>query len=154
MTNKPRIFQADYIKQGNAVGIGIAETDFHNYNEIIAIQSLYVNKDISNRDASIIVFQRIYDELDDGELAILRMVKYTHTKGWDAPYRMKLRVRHVDGIRGQVYQTELLARDALSRKTDIEERFEEPFLFSVIEQEREEKASDKDCEKKKPRITE
>ncbi|MGM8212123.1 hypothetical protein ACLIBH_04920 [Virgibacillus sp. W0430] len=134
-----RRFRADYIRGDSETGIGIVEMGAHWDNETIAIHSIYVDKRLSNRDASIVIFQRIYNELAEDEGAVLQMNKYSYRKGYDKPYRNRLAVHHIETIRGRVLQANLLAKDAIERKSDIVEVFDESFKFSVVQQEKEER---------------
>lgn len=135
---KIRRFRADYIKSDEGTGIGITEHDPSfktNWNAgTIGIHSIYSDKNLSNRDASIIIFQRIYNDLKLDEHAILQMNKFSYRKAWDKPYRDKLNIFHIETFRGRTYQSMLLARDALERCSDISETFDNPMEFSVIKQ--------------------
>lgn len=137
MNKKMRRFRADYIKRGNEVGIGITEHTQHWDKETIAIHSLYIDGDWSNREISVNIFQRICNLLKDNEHALIQMHKYSFKKGYDLPYRNRLCVQNIESFRGRSFQSWLLADDALRRKTDICTVFDEPFHFSVIEAEKE-----------------
>lgn len=141
---KLRRFRADYIKTEEGTGIGIVEYASPQWDrETIAIHSLYVDKNISNRDASIVIFERVYNDLKEDQGAILQMSKFSFAKDWDKPYRQRMNVMKIETFRGRMYQAMLLAGDALRRKADISEVFDEPFHFSVIQQTREEEGENK-----------
>lgn len=137
-TNSRR-YRADYYKSQEGTGIGIVEYGARWDAETVAIHSLFIDKNVSNRDASVVVFQTIYNELETGQFALLQMNKYSYRKEWDKPYRSRLRTQFIEATRGRVYHANLLARDALKRGYDVEERFTEPFSFSVVQQEKIEK---------------
>lgn len=138
--SKPSIrrYRADFIKDAGGVGIGITEHGGMWDKETIAVHSLYVDKEISNKEASLIIFQRIFNELEEGEGAILQMNRYSFRKQWDKPYRAVMNVQFIETFRGRIKQTNTLAHDAIRRQSDISEVFEEPMCFDVIELEKEE----------------
>jgi len=133
-----RRFRAEFIKSDAGVGIGIVEHDRSWNEQTVAIQSLYEPRNISNRDATMIILQTIYNDLGDDEGAVLQMSKYSQRKDLARPFRKRLSAQRITGNRGQLYQAQLLAEDAIRRQSDIYERFAEPMRFSVIEQEKEE----------------
>lgn len=133
-----RRFRADYIKTENGTGIGIVEYGSRWDDETLAIHSLYVNKNISNLDASMIIFKRVFYALNEGEDAILQMNRFSFAKDWDKPFRDQLKIKHIETVRGRMYQASLLAHDALKRQSDISEVFDEPMRFSPIRQQKEE----------------
>lgn len=132
-----RRFRAHYIFRGDATGIGIVEYGKYWDRETIAIQSLYIDNRISNRDAIILILQRIYNDLGDDEGAIVQMMKYPRRRGYDIPYKSKLNAQYVPRQRGLIQQATILAQDALDRKNDITEIFDKSIEFSVIESEKE-----------------
>src|SRR5699024_4662085 len=147
MTKVSRL-RADYVK-GDGTGIGIVEHGGKQkkYNwemDVRAIHSFYVEEKISNRDAQVAIFQFIRNQLADDEFAILQMNKFSRQFGRHSPYENKISVQHVEHFRGRNLHTRLLAIDALKRKTDISEVFDEPMQFSVIKQEQEERDNDRD----------
>lgn len=145
---KVRRFRADYVK-GEGTGIGIVEHGgkHKKYNwelDVRAIHSFYTKERISNRDAQVAIFQFIRNQLADDEFAILQMNKFTRQHNRHLPYRNKIDVHHIEHFRGRNFHARLLAIDALKRKTDISETFDEPMQFSVIKQEQEERDNDRD----------
>ena len=137
-----RRFRADFIKSDEGTGLAIVEYGSHWDAETLAIHSIYDANNLSNKDASMIIFQRIYRDLTDGEQALLQMSRFSYRKGYDKPYRDRLKIQNVETIRGRMYQARLLAEDAIKRKTSISEVFDEPFRFSVVKQEKEERTID------------
>src|SRR5699024_12266058 len=97
-----------------------------------AIHSFYVKERISNRDAQVSIFQFIRNQLLYDEFAILQMNKFSRQFGRHSTYENKISVQHVEHFRGRNFHTRLLAIDALKRKTDINEVFDEPMSFSII----------------------
>src|SRR5699024_5655972 len=145
---KVRRFRADYLK-GDGTGIGIVEYggEHKKYNwelDVRAIHSFYVEEKISNRDAQVAIFQFIRNQLADDEFAILQMNKFTWQHNRHLPYKNKISVQHVEHFRGRNFHARLLAIDALKRKTDINEVFDEPMSFSIIKAEKEERNNDRD----------
>ena len=145
---KVRRFRADYVK-GDGTGIGIVEHGgkHKKYNlelDVRAIHSFYVEERISNRDAQVAIFQFIRNQLADDEFAILQMNKFTWQHNRHLPYKNKISVQHIEHFRGRNFHTRLLAIDALKRKADVSEVFDEPMQFSIIEQEQEERNNDRD----------
>lgn len=147
---KLRRFRADFIKTPEGTGIGITEHRKHWNEQTVAIRSIYEPRNISNRDATMNILQMIYNNLADDEGAVLQMSKYSQRKNLARPFRKRLSAQRITGNRGQLYQAQLLAEDAIRRKSDICERFAEPMRFSVVEQEREERTN-KNCEEKERR---
>src|SRR5699024_735414 len=134
---------------GEGTGIGFVENggNHKSYNwelDVRAIHSFYVKERISNRDAQVAIFQFIRNQLAEDEFAILQMNKFTRQHNRHLPYKNKISVQHVEHFRGRNFHTRLLAIDALKRKTDISEVFDEPMQFSIIEQEQEERNNDRD----------
>lgn len=140
---KRRRFRADYIFNDSETGIGIVEyaggpirNNWENY--VIGITSIYIDENISNRDASIAIFQHIYNQLGDDERAILQMNRFSHTKGWHNAYKSRIHFHHIERHRGRIYHAQLLAQDAIRRKSNITERFDEPVKFSIVQTYKEE----------------
>lgn len=143
---KVRRFRADYLK-GDGTGLGIVEYGgkHKKYNwelDVRAIHSFYVKERISNRDAQVAIFQFIRNQLADDEFAILQINKFSRQFGRHSPYKNKISVQHIEHFRGRNFHTRLLAIDALKRKTDISEVFDEPMQFSIIEQEQAERGAE------------
>src|SRR5699024_12558255 len=84
------------------------------------------------------------NQLAEDEFAILQMNKFSRQHNRHLPYKNKISVQHVEHFRGRNFHARLLAIDALKRKTDISEVFDEPMQFSIIEQEQEERNNDRD----------
>ena len=140
---KVRRFRAEYLK-GDGTGIGIVEHGgkHKKYNwelDVRAIHSFYIEERISNRDAQVAIFQFIRNQLADDEFAILQMNKFTWQHNRHLPYKNKIDVKHIEHFRGRNFHTRLLAIDALKRKTDVSEVFDEPMQFSITEQEQAER---------------
>lgn len=136
---KLRRFKAFYIRTGEDVGIGITEHTNKWDSETIAIHSIYDKNNLSNRDAFIAILQEIYFDLADDELALLYMSQTSRGKGWKEPYANRIKISKASYVRGVVYQTQLLAQDALRRESTISEVFDEPIRFSTITHEKEER---------------
>lgn len=141
---KLRRFRADYTFDESETGIGIVEysgglirNNWENY--VIGITSIYIDENISNRDASIAIFQHIYNQLEDDERAILQMNRFSQTKTWHLAFKNKINFYHIERQRGRIFHAQLLADDAIRRKTNIIERFDDPVKFSILEMEREER---------------
>src|SRR5699024_8872232 len=135
--------------KGDGTGIGIVEHGgkHKKYNlelDVRAIYSFYVKERISNRDAQVAIFQFIRNQLADDEFAILQMNKFSRQFGRHSPYENKISVQHIEHFRGRNFHARLLASDALKRKTNISETFNDPMQFSIIEQEKEERKNDRD----------
>ena len=138
-----RRFRADYIKTDEGTGIGIVEYEgkHKNYNwelDVKAIHSLYVDQNISNRDTQVTIYQFISNQLADDEHAILQMNKFSRRQNHHLAYKNKISVHHIEYFRGRIFHARLLADDAIKRKSDISETFEEAMSFSIIQQEKEE----------------
>lgn len=136
-----RRFRADYLK-GDGTGIGIVEYSgkHKKYNwelDVRAIHSFYIKEKLSNRDAQVLIFQFISNQLLEDEFAILQMNKFSRQHNRHLPYRNKIDVKHIEHFRGRILHARLLASDALKRKTDISEVFDEPMSFSIVEAEKE-----------------
>lgn len=148
-----RRFRADYLK-GGGTGIGIVEYGgkHKKYNwelDVRAIHSFYIKEKLSNRDAQVFIFQFISNQLEEDEYAILQMNKFSRQQNRHLPYKNKISVHHIEHFRGRILHARLLASDALKRKTDISEAFDEPMQFSIVKQEQEEKRRHNDCKKEK-----
>src|SRR5690625_3481181 len=148
-----RRFRADYLK-GEGTGIGIVEYGgkHKKYNwelDVRAIHSFYIKEKLSNRDAQVAIFQFISNQLAEDEFAILQMNKFSRQQNRHLPYKNKLSVHHIEHFRGRIMHARLLAEDALRRKTDISESFDEPMQFSIIQAEKE--RGHNDCKKEKPK---
>lgn len=138
-----RRFRADYIKTDEGTGIGIVEYGgkHRGYNwelDVRAIHSLYVEQNISNRDSQVMIYQFISNQLADDEHAILQMNKFSRRQNHHLAYKNKISVHHTEYFRGRIFHARLLADDAIKRKSDISETFEEAMSFSIIQQEKEE----------------
>ena len=148
-----RRFRADYLK-GEGTGIGIVEHGgkHKKYNwelDVRAIHSFYIKEKLSNRDAQVAIFQFISNQLAEDEFAILQMNKFSRQQNRHLPYKNKISVHHIEHFRGRILHARLLASDALRRKTDISEAFDEPMQFSIIQAEKE--RGHNDCKKEKPK---
>lgn len=146
-----RRFRADYLK-GDGTGLGIVEYGgkHKKYNwelDVRAIHSFYIKERISNRDAQVTIYQFIRNQLAEDEFAILQMNKFTRQHNRHLPYRNNIDVKHIEHFRGRILHARLLASDALKRKTDISEMFDEPMSFSIVEAEKE--RGHNDCKKEK-----
>lgn len=136
-----RRFRADYIKTDEGTGIGIVEYEgkHKKYNwelDVKAIHSLYVKQDISNRDAQVTIYQFISNQLADDEHAILQINKFSRRQNYHLAYKNKISVHHIEYFRGRIFHARLLAEDAIKRKSDISETFDEPMQFSIIQAEK------------------
>jgi len=140
---KRRKFRYYYIKSNDRVGIGLVE--YAGYNSggnweahVIAIHSIYIDDNLSNRKIQTYVYRKIKNMLADDERAILQTYQFNKKKNFHTPYVNRLHVRKIEQFRGSLFHTYLLAHDALRRKTTISEQFNEPMVFSVIKQYRKE----------------
>lgn len=138
-----RRFRADYIKTDEGTGVGIVEYNgkHRGYNwelDVKAIHSLYVDQNISNRDAQATIYQFISNQLVDDEHAILQMNKFSRRQNHHLAYKNKISVYHIEYFRGRIFHANLLAEDAIRRKSDVSETFDEPMQFSIIQAEKEE----------------
>src|SRR5699024_12587081 len=94
-----RRFRADFIKSDEGTGLAIVEYGSHWDAETLAIHSIYDANNLSNKDASTIIFQRIYRDLTDGEQALLQMSRFSYRKGYDKPYHDRLKIQKDEKIR-------------------------------------------------------
>lgn len=133
-----RIFRAAYVRSDSATGIGITEETAEYGGSTIAIYSLYSSNRVSNRDAVVSILQTIRNLLNDGERARLSMHQFHRSKGYHDPYKLRIDVKYIPYKTGNTYQSELLADDALRRKSDVIEVFERPIHFNIIESKKDE----------------
>lgn len=137
-SSKIRRFKAYYVRTGVDTGIGITEHGAKWDSEVIGVHSIYSENNLSNRDVAVSIYQTIYHLLDDDEWAILRMSQASRGKPWHKAYENKIRIEKTAVERGSMYHAQLLAEDAIKRQATITEQFDEPFSFSVVQQEKEE----------------
>jgi len=149
---KRRRFRAHYIKSDEGTGIGIIEyrgdVRPKNWEEhVIAIHSIYIAENISHRDALVNIFQFIRNRLEDDEYAILQIQQKRRMRDYELAYQNRIKVFKTEVFRGRLFHAQLLAQDAIKRKTSISEHFDEPMVFSIIKQEQEERKGDINCKK-------
>lgn len=138
-----RRFRADYVRAAGGTGLGIVEYGgkHRKYNwelEIRAIHSIYDENRISNRDAQVMVYQFIRNRLAEDEHAILQLNKFSRRQNYHLAYKNKINVFRIEYFRGRLFHAELLAVDAISRKSSISEVFNEPTQFSIVQARKEE----------------
>src|SRR5699024_7732197 len=105
----------------------------------LAIHSIYIDENWSNRDISVFIFQRIYNSLEDGQTAILQMNKFSGEKEWHHPYRRKIRFERVELGRVKFHQAHLLATHTLRRQSTISAGFDETIASPILTTYEEEK---------------
>src|SRR5699024_2027069 len=140
----------DYVREGGKVGVGIVEYNARGYsvkweNYVKAIHSIYIDANASNIEIATDIFKYVRNTLlNDDERAIVQMCRYNKSKGVHSAYSAYIDVQGMSRRLGHAYHAELLARDALKRKSTITETFDEYMQFSVIKQEQEERDNDRD----------
>jgi len=151
-----RRFRADYAKaiDGDGVGVGIVEYGgkHKSYNwelQVLAIHSIYVPGSMSNRDIRVSIFQYLSNLMDDNERIVLQMNKLNNKKLHHQPYGKIVKINQIEWPRGRLFHASLLAQDALRRRSDIVEVFDDPMSFSITKQEREEEGDDIRCKEKR-----
>lgn len=139
-----RRFTASYTFSNEVTGIGIVEHVLIGYSTYTkAIQSIYIDKRITHTDAQREVLKIIRYDLDEGERAKLRMTKIKLSNA--VIYKSIIATKYVTYKTGITYEAEILAKDALKRQTTIKESLADgPIYFSVLNQEKEEKAEAKE----------
>lgn len=138
-SNKKRYFRAAYVRNETATGIGIVEVKREYGGSTIELQSLYIDRQWSNRDCCVTIFQNIRNRLANEQCARLLMHQFQRGNGHHDSFKSRLIVKGVPYGRGITYEAQLLAEDALRRKSDIVEVFDDPLYFSVIQTEQDER---------------
>src|SRR5699024_12393347 len=141
-----RYFRFDYARgEGGQAGIGIVEYFRKGKrgaweNHVIAIHSIYDDNNMSVSQIESFILKRIRHHLTkDNEGALIQAARYSKARGRHDPYKPRVVVETKPTKTGLMYHAQLLASDALRRKTDISEVFDEAMRFSVLEQEKEER---------------
>ena len=142
-----RYFRFDYVRgEGGQTGIGIVEYFRKGKrgaweNHVIAIHSIYDDNDMSVSQIQSFIAKHIKHRLlNENEGALIQAARFGKAQGLYAVYYPKIVIESKSTKTGLMYHAQLLAEDALRRKTDISEIFDEPMRFSVLEQYEEEQA--------------
>lgn len=116
MVNR-RYFKASYERTESETGIGIIE----NYeDEILLIESIYIDEYLSKRDSLEYILKLIYQKLADNEFAIFKSNKFVKNLGVHYKYNQEIRGFYCNR-KGLISDAKALAGDALQRKTTIKE---------------------------------
>lgn len=118
-SNELTRYRASFIQKKECTGVGIVEID--GFTETYAIHSLFYPTSLSQREASIKIFEFIKADERRKGMALLDMYGTRMGRGWHDPYKSVLHLRSKSPRLGLFEQPDTLAKDAIERRSSISE---------------------------------